>query len=596
MSTKQEKTSSTKGEESKSLTLNQLKYAIDHETGVLSSHSQPSLDLEDGVIIEDVKIVFEGNQFRSAYKSKNCNEMITIEIGRGGVFRVSHENITKGVMLRVVGKDLRSVEFELRRVGQHRVERNEPDKKTGKPVMRQYTAIARANDLNSEYITEVIGSLRSLLRNREKGETALAKEKNNERKEKTRGYQNERQAILQELRDEIRKLQEEHEVELIKGIPKTNVESVQSFTKAGLRAVGSKTKTLSGLSKLLKSAKLFDTESAKSEYKSMVNAAQAGIGVTKKYGSKLDHPSSSKKTKEPGKSDETSKALEDAKKVSAFYKNKVTPVFGKLSPDAKDEYLEDFRDNLEEGENFIEDGINSLSKQTPEFITNAVTNVCSELTSSIVSGIQEYITTDEEERLFNESASISSWLETANKSKSVDDKIKAMGHLLKEIEKRISNGGDTPKVSDSDGEIDSIRDLTDLVISSIRHTTESLKKSGNTDMARALKDTPKIIENDYEKYKNNDLGEVSLIANAMAIYAQVMLSTIENTSESILDKVFDDDSLSTRVEKFNSSYAELRDKGASYYGKFSTKEKSKKLKEAVKLSEDILTKIYSAKK
>lgn len=115
-------------------------------------------------------------------------------------------------------------------------------------------------------------------------------------------------------------------------------------------------------------------------------------------------------------------------------------------------------------------------------------------------------------------------------------------------------------------------------------------------MARALKDTPKIIENDYEKYKNNDLGEVSLIANAMAIYAQVMLSTIENTPESILDKVFEDDSLSTRVEKFNSSYAELRDKGASYYGKFSTKEKSKKLKEAVKLSEDILTKIYSAKK
>lgn len=289
---------------SNGLTLMQVKYAIDHETGALENHSQEVLTLDNNVVIKEVQIKFSGNTLLSQYVSNQGTEFLRIEIGHGGVFRVQHENKQRGINLQFIGKDLRSVQFELRNSGTRKVTRNEVDKKTGEPKMRQYTSLARNNNLTPEFLTEVVDSLRALLRNRASGDTAVEKEKAKARNENTRNYQNNRQESLKSLRDTIRNVQKRTGVsDLVKGLPKTNISSVQAYTKSNLKKVGDTTGTVKTLASILKKHKMYTAEEAESVNKTMQDAAKLGQLVANEYMEKLLSKKQSSKDTNPAETE-----------------------------------------------------------------------------------------------------------------------------------------------------------------------------------------------------------------------------------------------------------------------------------------------------
>lgn len=277
------------------LSLGQIKYAIDHNTGDLSE-GQGSGVLE----LRGDRIAFEIVQFQDGIlrfitiSETAVKEEFHIERGSKGFYNISHKiyggfyNIghkiygPQKVDIRARCKDLRQVQYEKRVDSTRSVDRNETSA-TGELKYVHYNTIIKGTGGNTGALTELLGALKTYYRNKDKGVLRENREERQEQNAKARSYQGDRRDAIRNVRTAVSGARAvvglpPHSEELV-----ISVQSVVDYTVTGLIEAARKASCVKGATIALKEYSFLDhREKPLYTYKSGVDAAKAAVGVAGK--------------------------------------------------------------------------------------------------------------------------------------------------------------------------------------------------------------------------------------------------------------------------------------------------------------------------
>lgn len=260
------------------LTLGQIKYAIDHNTGQLDGSVIADRLEVRGKTLADVKILGNGNQLKLLYRSNaNTEEQVVIERGNKGFYNIQHDVAVGGqpvAQVKARCTDLRQVQYEKRTAQSNKVFRNaeNPD---GTPKMAQYGAMLNSKGEETggspELVIECLSAMKSYARNKDKGVLRENREKRNRENEKARGYQGERREAIKILKTAVTGARAVAGLDAYTGGVVISVSSVCEYTYNGLIEAARKVKAVKATEEVLRSSGIVGNQEA---FKSGVDAVK----------------------------------------------------------------------------------------------------------------------------------------------------------------------------------------------------------------------------------------------------------------------------------------------------------------------------------